>query len=59
MIGFFRRVQERERSLIIRGSFSEEILRYVVDRLDPAGLFLLIMIEDASDLESLRAIVGM
>ena len=59
LIPFFQQVQRAGRSLLVRGSFTEEELGELVDALDPSGLFLLIMVRDIGEVERLRPIVGM
>ena len=59
MLPYFQKFQEAERSLIVRGSFTPEELRVLVDSLDPRGLYIYIMVEDMQEVERLRPIVGM
>jgi hypothetical protein len=59
MIGYFRRVQEAKRPLLIRGSLEEDELRLVLDSLDARGLYLHILVKDMQEIETLRPIVGM
>jgi len=59
MLPYFRRIQEAGRSLLIRGSFTPEELRLLVDSLDPRGLYLYIMVADLSEVERLRPLVGL
>ena len=54
MIPFFRSVQQADRSLLIRGSFKQEELRMLVDSLDPAALYLYIMVDTVDEVESLK-----
>ena len=59
MVRHFRRVQDAGRPLLIRGSFTAEELRLVMDSLSPRGLFLNIMVENFRQIEPLRPVVGM
>jgi hypothetical protein len=59
MIPFFKRIQAANRALIVRGSFTPEELRALVDGLDPRGLYLYIMVADMQEVETLRPILGM
>jgi hypothetical protein len=59
MIPHFRKVQDAERALVIRGSFTPDELRSLVEALDPRGLLLLIMVRSLEEVEAARPIVGM
>jgi hypothetical protein len=59
MIPHFRKIQQAGRPLLIKGSFTPEELKQVVDCLEPRGLFLNIMVKNLAEVESLRAVVGM
>jgi hypothetical protein len=59
MLKYFRRVQEAHRALIVRGSFTEEELRLLVDSLDSRGLYLHIMVKDKQEIDTLRPALGM
>ncbi|MCL5744645.1 MAG: hypothetical protein M1541_12080 [Acidobacteria bacterium] len=59
MIPHFRKVQEAGKPLLIRGSFTPEEARILMDCLDPRGLFLYIMVENMKQIELLRPILGM
>ncbi len=59
MVTHFRKVQEAGRSLLIRGSFTPDELRMLMDALDPCGLFLNIMVNDLKEVDRLRPIVKM
>ncbi len=59
MVPYFRKIQQTGRPLLIRGAFTPEELRLVVDSLDPRGLFLNIMVRDMAEVERLRKIAGM
>jgi hypothetical protein len=59
MIEYFRRVQDADRPLLIRGSLNQDEARLVIDSLDPRGLYLHIMPESRDEMDSLRPILGM
>ena len=59
MVPYFQRVQKAKRPLLIRGSFSPEELRVLMDSLEPRGLYLLIMVKTMEEIEILRPIVKM
>jgi len=59
MVGYFQTVQKAQRPLLIRGSFSPEELRMLMDSLEPRGLFLNIMVSKRDEIDALRPLVGM
>jgi hypothetical protein len=59
MVPYFQMVQKAKRPLLIRGSFSPEELSYLMDSLEPAGLYMYIMVDSMKEVEILRPIVGM
>jgi hypothetical protein len=59
MIPAFRKIQVTNRPLLVRGSFTPDDLRQLVDALDPAGLYLYIMVESLAEAETLKPVVGM
>ncbi|MDR0843973.1 MAG: hypothetical protein LBN71_02040 [Tannerella sp.] len=59
MIPYFQQIQNAHKSMLIRGSFTPDELRLVMDSLDPEGLYLYIMISDKKEIDVLRPIVGM
>jgi hypothetical protein len=59
MIPAFRKIQAARRSLLVRGSFTPDELRRLVDVLDPCGLYLYIMVGSLAEVERLRPVVGM
>lgn len=59
MIPYFKKIQAANRALVIRGSFTPDELRALVDGLEPRGLYLYIMVADMQEVERLRPIVGM
>jgi len=59
MIPYFRRVQKARRPLLIRGSFSVQEMRLLLDALEPRGLFLNIMVNTMEEVERLRTMLKM
>lgn len=59
MVPYFQMVQQADRPLLIRGSFSEDELKLLTDSLDPAGLYLYIMVQDGEEIDRLKPILGM
>jgi len=59
MIPAFRKIQAAGRPLLVRGSFTPEELRLLVDSLDPRGLYLYIMVSSVAEADSLRPVLGM
>ncbi len=59
MLPYWRRIQEAGRPLLIRGSFTPDEARELLDGLDPRGLYLYIMVEDQAEIDALRPILGM
>ncbi|NLN16403.1 MAG: hypothetical protein GX182_03675 [Firmicutes bacterium] len=59
MVPYFQAIQRAKRPLLIRGSFTPDELRLLMDSLSPRGLYLYIMVESMEEIEQLRPIVGM
>ena len=59
MIPYFKRVQDADRPLLIRGSATADEVRLLMDSLDPRGLYLHLMPEDRAEIDALRPILGM
>jgi hypothetical protein len=59
MVGYFQKVQKARRPLVIRGSFSPEEMRLLMDKLEPRGLFFNVMVNTMAEVESLRPILRM
>ncbi len=59
LVPHLKKVQEAGRSLVVRGSFSEEDLRLLMGELEPRGLYVYIMVQDEAEIERLKPIVGM
>lgn len=59
MVPHFRKIQRAGKPLLIRGSFTTEEMRLLMDSLEPRGLFLNIMVNEMREIEVLRPLVGM
>jgi hypothetical protein len=58
LVPHLQKIQARGKPLLVRGSFTPEELRLVMDSLHPRGLFLNIMVRDLAETEPLRRIAG-
>lgn len=59
MLPYYQKVQANKKPLIVRGSFSPDDLRLLVDTLEPTGLYLVIMVKNIREMEELRPLLGM
>ena len=59
MIPYFRMIQNAQRPLLIRGSFTPDEMRLLRDSLDARGLFLYIMLTSQSEADALRSVLAM
>jgi len=59
MLPYFRMVQGARRSLLIRGSFTPDEIRLLMDSLDPRGLYLLILVKSLQEADALRPVLRM
>jgi hypothetical protein len=59
MIPAFRKIQDASRPLLVRGSFTPDELRRLVDALDPRGLYLYIMVNSPAEADTVRPVLGM
>jgi hypothetical protein len=59
MIPYYRMIQRAERPLLIRGSFTPDEARLLMDSLEPRGLYLYIMVSSIEEIETLRPLIGM
>ena len=59
MVPYFQMVQKAKRPLVIRGSFTKEDLKLLMDSLVPEGLYLYIMVQERKEIDELRPLVGM
>jgi hypothetical protein len=59
MIPCFKKIQQADRALVIRGSFDPDELRLLMDSLNPEGLLLLVMVKDLHEIDVARPILGL
>lgn len=59
MIPFFRLIQRAGRPLLVRGSFTPDEARLLVDALDVRGLYVYVMVSDMREVEALRPVFDM
>ena len=59
MVPYFQQVQKAAKPLLIRGSFTPDEMRLLLDSLEPRGLILNIMVTSMEEIEALRPILGM
>ena len=59
MVPYFQMIQEAGRPLLVRGAFSQDEIRLLMDSLSARGLYLLIMVQDMAEAASLRPLLGM
>ena len=59
MVPHFQKVQRAKRPLLIRGSFTPEEMRLLMDSLEPEGLYLYVMVADQKEIDTLRPIMKM
>jgi hypothetical protein len=59
MLPYFRMVQAARRALLIRGTFTADDIRLLMDSLDPRGLYLLILVKHPDEAECLRPLLKM
>ena len=59
MVPYYKRVQAAGRSLLIRGSVTEEEMTLLLDTLDPRGLYLHIVVESVEEAHVLQRVAGM
>ncbi len=59
MIPYFQRVQQCRRPLFVRGSFSPDEMRLLMDSLEPRGLFFNIIAGSMKEVEALRPVLGL
>jgi hypothetical protein len=58
VIPAFRKIQAAGRPLLVRGSFTPDELRQLVDAIDPRGLYLYIMVGSLAEADQLRPVLG-
>ena len=59
LVPYLKQAQRAKRSLLVRGSFSPDELKLMLDSLEPAGLYLYIMVSERKEIDALRPILGM
>ncbi len=59
MAPYFRMVQKAGRSLLVRGALTPDDARMLMDSLEPRGLYLLVVVKDVREADTLRPILGM
>jgi hypothetical protein len=59
MVPYFQHIQQAGRPLLVRGSFTADEARLLVDALDPRGLYVYVMVETMDEVETLRPILGL
>ncbi|TVQ35471.1 MAG: hypothetical protein EA384_16190 [Spirochaetaceae bacterium] len=59
MVPHFQKVQRAGRPLLIRGSFTPEEMRMLMDSLEYAGLYLYVMVTDQQEIDTLRPLMKM
>jgi hypothetical protein len=59
MLPYYQKTQKAKKPLLVRGSFSPDDLRLIMDSLEPEGLFLYVMVSDMREVEILRPLVGL
>ena len=59
LIPHLRAMQAGNKPILVRGEFTEDELRKLVDGLDPAGLFVSVIVKDRRDSDRYRPIIGM
>lgn len=59
MVPHFQKVQQARRPLLVRGTLSPEEVDVLLDRLEVRGLFLNIMVNSMTEIETLRPRLGM
>jgi hypothetical protein len=59
MIPYLRMIQDADRPLLIRGSFTADEVRILMDRLDPRGFYVYVMVEHMAEVETLGPLLGL
>ena len=59
MLPYLRMIQQAGRPLLIRGSFTGDEMRLLLDALDMRGLYLYIMLNEQRELDELAPLLGM
>jgi len=59
MIPYFKMVQKAKKPLIIRGAFTKEDIKLLMDSLKPQGLYLYILVRNIEEINILKRSLGM
>ncbi|MGI6209396.1 MAG: hypothetical protein ACOYEW_14440 [Anaerolineae bacterium] len=59
MIPYYAKIQNAGKPLLIRGSFTPDEVRLLLDYLDSRGLYLYIMVSSPEEIEPLKRVLGM
>ena len=59
MIPYFKMVQKAKKPLIIRGAFTKEDIKLLMDSLKPQGLYLYILVQNIEEINILKRSLGM
>ena len=59
MVPYFQMVQRAKRPLLIRGSFTPDEARLLMNSLEPRGLYLYVMASSMEEIDRLRPLLGM
>jgi hypothetical protein len=59
MLPYFKMVQRARRSVLIRGALTPDDAKLLMDSLEPRGLYLLVVVKDVREAETLRPILRM
>ncbi len=59
LIPYLRRIQDAGVPVLTRGDFTTEDVRKLMDALDPAGLYLYILVKEPKEADKFRPLVGM
>jgi len=59
MIPYFKMVQKAKKPLIIRGAFTKKEVKFLMDSLEPQGLYLYIHVQNIEEINILKRLLGM
>jgi len=59
MIPYFKVIQKAKKPLIIRGAFTKEDIKLLMDSLEPQGLYLYIIVQNIEEISILKRLLGM
>jgi len=58
MLPYYRLVQKADKALLLRGEFTKEDARLLMDSLEPEGLLVLHVVGDSEDINLMRSVYG-